>query len=548
MQLRLACCASAAALSVSFVPVLHAQDTPEPVETAEPAAREQTASPDPAARRVDILNYAVSGNTLLSTVEVQRALQPYLGPARPLADVDAAREALMNAFHAKGYETVNVIIPEQQVANGNIRLEVVEMRVGRLRVEGATYYSPDDIRARMPSVKEGEVPNYNELSQELAGVNRSRDRMVSPTVRAGLEPGTVDIDLTVEDSLPLHGSIELNDRASSSTERLKVSASATYGNLFQADHSLSIQGQFSPEAPEESWAVSASYAAPIKGTPLTLVAYGVHTDSDVAALGGINVLGSGDIVGLRAIYSAVAGDPAAPTVHQFTAGLDYKKFTESLLSDDNPSYTPIDYVPLMLRYDVSERRAAYDFDLGLGVAFGLRGLAADDIEFGLKRYNANANWLALRGDLSYIRKLPGDWRVGGGFAWQYAGEPLISNEQFSIGGFDSVRGYYESYKIGDDGLSGQFEVHSPNFAGTGSFLRELRLFGFADGGFIRIYDPLSVQEINGALASVGGGVNVSAVHGLNGAVTVARPFLEEGGTLTDFDSALRIQFRVWKAF
>ena len=68
MQLRLACCASAAALSVSFVPALHAQDTPEPVETAEPAAREQTASPDPAARRVDILNYAVSGNTLLSTV------------------------------------------------------------------------------------------------------------------------------------------------------------------------------------------------------------------------------------------------------------------------------------------------------------------------------------------------------------------------------------------------------------------------------------------------------------------------------------------------
>lgn len=548
MQLRLACCASAAALSLSLAPALQAQDMSQPVEENASTARETTPSSDPSARRVDILNYAVSGNTLLSTVEVQRALQPYLGPDRPLADVDAAREALMNAFHAKGYETVNVIIPEQQVANGNIRLEVVEMRVGRLRVEGATYYSPEDIRDRMSSVKEGEVPNYQQLSRELAGVNRSRDRMVSPTVRAGLEPGTVDIDLMVEDSLPLHGSIELNDRASSSTERLKVSASATYGNLFQADHSLSIQGQFSPEAPEESWAVSASYAAPIRGTPLTLVAYGVHTDSDVAALGGINVLGSGDIVGLRAVYSAVAGDPASPVVHQFTAGLDYKKFTESLLADDNPTYTPIDYMPLMLRYAVSERREDYDFDLGLGVAFGLRGLAADDIEFGLKRYNANANWLALRGDMSYVRKLPGDWRVGSRVAWQYAGEPLISNEQFSIGGFDSIRGYYESYKIGDDGLSGQFEIQSPNLAGNSALLRELRLFAFADGGFIRIYDPLSVQEVDGALASVGGGVNVSAAHGLNGAVTIARPFLEEGGTLTDFGSALRIQFRLWKQF
>ncbi|NDF95115.1 MAG: hypothetical protein EB107_04675 [Proteobacteria bacterium] len=35
---------------------------------------------------------------------------------------------------------------------------------------------------------------------------------VTPSLRPGLEPGTVDIDLTVKDKLPLHGSVELSDR------------------------------------------------------------------------------------------------------------------------------------------------------------------------------------------------------------------------------------------------------------------------------------------------------------------------------------------------
>ena len=93
----------------------------------------------------------------------------------------------------------------------------------------------------------------------------------------------------------------------------------TYGNLWQADHSISLQGQFTPEDPDQSWLVSGSYVAPIAGTPLTLVAYGVHNDSDIGAVGGINVLGSGDIAGLRAIYS-IPGD----SVYQsLTAGIDY---------------------------------------------------------------------------------------------------------------------------------------------------------------------------------------------------------------------------------
>ncbi len=542
MITRMAICASALALSVGITSAATAQQA-----KADPA--EQT-TPEPSERRIDILNFQVEGNSVLSTQDVERAVMPFLGPQRLLSDVDQAREALMAAYHDRGFETVSVMIPQQEVRDGNIRLKVLEMRVGRLRVEGADYYSPEDIRKRMPSLKEGEVPNYNELSEDMAAINKSRDRVVAPTLRAGLEPGTVDIDLTVEDSLPLHGSLELNDRSSSSTRRLKLTGSVTYANLFQADHSLSLQGQISPEDPGESWALSASYAMPIANTPLSLVLYGVHTDSDVAALSGINVLGKGDILGARAIYSLVTGDPAKPLVHQFTAGLDYKNFEENLLSDDedSASYTPIDYVPLSLRYALSKRTQNYDFNVGIGAAFGLRSFGADNEEFGNKRYNAKANWSALRGDISYNRNFS-DWRVGGTVNWQYAGEPLISNEQFSIGGWGSVRGYYESLNLGDDGISGQFQVDTPSLVGSGSgLLQHFSLYGFTDGGYAKIYDPLSVQDEHVSLLSVGGGFKMKLDHGLNALVSVSRPLLEESSTLSDFGDNYRIQFRVWEQF
>ncbi|WP_411820032.1 ShlB/FhaC/HecB family hemolysin secretion/activation protein [Hyphococcus formosus] len=500
-------------------------------------------------RRIDVLNYQIEGNSVLSRKEVEAAVMPYLGHQRLVSDVDEARKALLAAYQEKGFETVNVVIPAQDVRNGVVRLKVVEMKIGRLRVDGADYYSPEDIRERVPSLREGGVPNYNAVSKELAAVNKSADRLVTPTLRAGLEPGTVDVDLMVDDKLPLHGSIEVNDRASSNTKRYKVAASISYGNLFQREHSMNLQAQMSPEAPGESWVVSASYVAPLGKLPLTLVGYAVHTDSDVSAIGDINVLGKGNILGLRTIYSKVTGDPISPRIHQFTFGIDYKDFEESLFSENNPSYTPISYMPVSIGYSQAKRGTSYDMDLGLTAVFGVRGLAADDAEFGIKRFNAKANWSVVRANASYKYKFDSDWHVSAGIAGQWAGEPVISNEQFSIGGVQSVRGYYESFQLGDDGLSGQLQIDSPSFHGvTNGLIDELRLYTFSDAGYVRIYNPLSVQDSAAELVSVGGGIRLRALSGLNANVSIAKPFHRENSTLLDIGDEFRIQFRVWNEF
>lgn len=513
-----------------------------------PPSEAVDATPAPSGeRRVDILNYRINGNTVLPRTSVERAVMPFLGPQRPIADVEAARAALEKAYRDAGFETVGVEIPEQDVRAGIVHLSVTELKVGRLRVENARYYSPDDIREKLPSLAEGQVPNYRTVSAEIAAANKSGERLIVPSLRAGDTPDTVDVDLRVEDKHPIHGSLELNDRFSSRTDRLRLSGSLRHANMFQRGHTLSIQGQMTPTDPGQSWSLSGSYVAPIGSKGFSLLGYAVKSNSDVSAVNGVGVLGTGEIYGVRGLYSFMTGTGANAVIHQLTAGIDYKVFKESLILGADNTRTPIDYFPFTAQYTQVRRNDTYDLDLTIGATGGIRSLSATNEEFGLKRYNASASWLAVRGEVGFAYKFPGDWRLGARASGQLASGALISNEQFAAGGLESVRGYYESQDLGDDGVSVQAQFDTPSLL-KGGPLTSLSLFAFADGARLRIRTPLEGQQANTSLVSVGGGINLRALDRISLSALLAVPLRETGSIKTDIADTARIQVRAWTEF
>ena len=144
-----------------------------------------------------IREYRVTGANRLKKLEVEEAIYPFLGPQRTPDDVEQARLTLEKVYHDKGYQTVSVVVPQQDPRRGVIRLEVVEGKVGRLRVNGARFFLPSKIKSEAPSLAEGQVPDMNQVTKEIVGLNRLADRRVTPVLRAGVEPNTVDIDLNV---------------------------------------------------------------------------------------------------------------------------------------------------------------------------------------------------------------------------------------------------------------------------------------------------------------------------------------------------------------
>src|SRR5215471_8594646 len=123
-------------------------------QTAEPGGPSPSA-PAEHPRTFDINEFRIEGASQLSSIEVESAVYPFLGPGRVLEDVERARAALEKAYTDKGYQSVSVIIPQQTVRNGVVVLKVREGMVGRLRVRGARYFSPRQVKELAPSVAEG---------------------------------------------------------------------------------------------------------------------------------------------------------------------------------------------------------------------------------------------------------------------------------------------------------------------------------------------------------------------------------------------------------
>ena len=500
----------------------------------------------------DILEYRVEGNSVLPAISIERAVYPWLGEKKSIKDVEAARAALEKAYQDAGYPTVFVDIPEQAVEGGLVRLRVTEGRVERLRVTGSRYYSLGRIREKVPELAEDKVPYFPEVQKELASLNRGAERRVTPVLRPSRTPGKVEVDLKVADRFPLHGSVELNDRYSANTTRTRVNANLRYDNLWQREHSLSLGVQTAPENTDESRVLSATYVWPLDNGNY-LAAYGVLSKSDVAAVGDLSVIGDGRIAGLRYILPLRA---RKAYFHSLTLGVDYKDFGETLtLQGADSTNTPISYVPFSLGYEASLQGEGRLTQLGATLNFSLRGLADDTVEclpgvflneFACKRSGGNANYAYLRLDARHTRALPDGWSLFARAGGQVASGPLISNEQYTAGGVDSVRGYLESNSSGDDGMTGGVELRGPSLGKhLSARIDVLTPYLFAEGASLRVCDPLAGQVDRFNLLAAGVGLRFKGWGGTSGQLDLAYPFEDAG--LTESGEG-RLHFRLGYAW
>ena len=501
-----------------------------------------------------VSEYQIEGNSVLPVTTIEQAVYPYLGADKTISDVEQARKSLEQVYQKAGYSTVFVDIPEQSVVSGVVRLRVTEGRIAKLSVTGARYYSLGRIRSQISGLAPGTVPYLPQVQGQMTAANRAAaDRQITPVFRAGRTPGTVDVELKVKDQPPLHASLELNNRYSSNTSHTRAIGQIRYDNLWQREHSLSLQYQTAPQNTDEVQVAAATYLLRSENTDQLTALYIVHSRSDVAAVGDISVIGSGNIYGVRRI---VPLPPGKQYFHSLSLGMDVKDFKESvvLLGADGVN-TPIRYVPFSLAYSASLPGNTVTSQFSTTLNFSLRNLADKKIDncggqqedqFECKRRGAHSNYFYLKTEYQRTRKLPYDMSWTTKFGGQVASQPLISNEQISAGGTDSVRGYRESERLGDDGWLAGMEWRSPSFAGDKTpRLQELLFLMFAETARLRIKDPLPSQQSRFDLTGAGLGLRFSAWKNLKGELDWARA-LKDGATTKKDDN--RWHFRLEYGF
>lgn len=471
-----------------------------------------------------INEYLVRGNTMLDALAIENAVEPFLGPGRSMKDVQAARDALQKAYQAKGYQSIVVGIPPQHVQHGVILLQVAENRIGRLRVEGARYHSPEAIREAVPSLAEGSIPNFIQAQRELTRLNRQSDQQVVPALKPGTLPQTMDATLKVDDSSPLHASLEVNNDHSADTPELRSIANVRFDNLWQRGHSISATYIVAPQDRHAAEVYALSYLAPL-GHDWSLLASGYKSNSNSSIVGGTTVLGKGHAFSLQATRQLSTLGRYSQSV---SFGLSAKHFEQNITLGGQSSKAPISYVPLTLSYTGQRITDKASTVWTLAGNFGVRGLGSDGTHFDNQRYDAHENFAYLRLDLNYTRQLAHDYQFVFRASGQGASQPLLSSEQFAAGGNTSVRGYLTAEETADNGVLGSLELRTPSIASwLGAFANEWRFNAFVDGSRLLLIDPLPEQEGRFTLLSAGVGMRFTVFQCLDGTLEYAYP-LKDG--------------------
>lgn len=466
----------------------------------------------------DILAFDIEGNTVLPAAQVEAAVLPFMGEHKSMKEIEAARAALEQVYQQAGYLTVLVDVPEQRIDAGVVRLSVLEGRVGRQYVLGSRYHSQGWIRSRLSALASGEVPDFNLAQQQLAALNRGEERTIQPVLRPGRVPGTVDMDLQVRDRLPLSGSVELNNSHTHDTDEVRLSSSLRYDNFMQRDQSVSLSWLVAPREPRQSRVLTANYTAPLEDSPGDSLSFSLtNSNSNVEPLGSTTVVAAGRTYSLRRL----SGWSTTDGYRSLSYGVDYKDLRET-----STLATPVRYLPFQGNYSDQWSTGSERFQISATVTAALRqilqghvycpyaqfvGESGDADQFSCKRTGASGSFAVLKLDGRWQHRISAQQALTLRLGGQLASGPLISAEQYALGGVDTVRGYYEAELSGDVAALGSVEWQGPNW-GAEWPLSQARLTPalYADAARAWTLEPLAGQARRDSLASAGAGLRLNS--------------------------------------
>ena len=551
------------------------EDIPVPhVEVERPAG--QAPAKAESGPKFEIRSFEVRGNTLLAPTQIDAVLTRFEGKDKSIDDVQSARDALQNLYSREGFITVAVTIPQQTVAEGTIRLQVIEARLGDVEIEnpGIHWYSDSDIAERTPHLRPGAILRREDVASDLMKANTSPDLQVRPVMKPGSKPDTVDLTLDVEDRIPLHATVEIdNDRPPGSPET-RAQAQVSYLNLWDLGHEGSFFYQTAVSSnPEDVKIYGGTYRAPMPWSDRQSLFYYVvksDTTSEVVGGAGISLFGKGLTMGLR--YQAALPDlPEIPWFHHTVSlGIDRKDVENDLQQPPAPPppgeppppptpaiVTPIKYLPLSLAYsfniDTSQSQTYFqtglyaiqsgwiqggsrrDFQKNRGGTDDLSNPVDGNVQIVRLNFNELMRIPALLQTLAAGRfisfpeptsSLADDWTVQLTARGQWASEPLISTEQYAAGGLDSVRGYLQSEKFGDNAVNTQLELRTPfwNPQWSGKPLpARVQLLGYFDAAELYTKNPGESQRDVYELQGIGLGLQASFFDWLTARLYASHP-------------------------
>ena len=493
-----------------------------------------------ASPRFDITRFDVVDNTLLKAGDIDAAVTPYAGKQKDFSDIQRALEALEQVYRDRGFGVVQVLLPEQDITRGVVRLRVIEPRIGKVVVEGNKFFNDVNVRASLPGLQPGTTPNSLQLAQNLQLLAEHPAKQTTVLLRAGETESLVDATIKVTDEKPLKFVASFDNSGTSDTGRFRTGIAMQHSNMFNRDHVLSLQYVTNPEHPSKVQIYGMGYRIPLYSSYSSIEFFAGYSDVNSGTLQGLfNVSGSGTIMGKRYnFYLPKIGEYE----HKLALGLDYRAFQNQvvLVGGSGNQVPDVTVTPLSIAYNGLWRMSNSELGYYLSYSANVPGMNdGGDNSFKAVRTEATANYRIWRWGASYSRTLPGEWQFRGVINGQYTNDALVPGEQFGFGGPDSVRGFNIREVSNDKGYAGSLEIYTPELGAKFGWKDiKMRLLGFYDMGSTGRNNIQPGESSGQSGGSVGIGMRMTYGKHLNVRLDFAQ-VVEPAGNQAKYDQMLQ---------
>ena len=503
---------------------------------------------------VQVDRFVYTGQTLLDTDRLDAAVAPFKG-RRTLEELRRAAEAVQRLYAEAGYAGVVAYVPPQTGSDGTVTIAVVEGRIARVSVPGASAERAAAARASLPDLVEGRTPLVRRIDAQIEIANENPSRRLQLLLKPGAKAGEIDAELGVKDDPVTSVQVSLDDTGNERTGRYRAGVGWQHADVSGVGDTLGLQASTSPTKPSQVKVFSASYRRPFPAWLVVGDVYAAYSDVDAGssptAVGDIRFNGRGNLAGVRATRYLVR---SGAYDRRFSVALDWREYLNQCEIANlpqgacGPAEADVAVTPLTLDYSVRSTEAV-PWTLALAVVTNLHlgGRHTDAADFQAVRDGARPRYTAVRLNGSAVFNVAEGWQLRARLAGQWTGDALVPGEQFGLGGAFSVRGYEERELAGDSGVLSTLELGGPELLplfGVEGQASSLRAFAFADAGRVSNQRdaPCDGERSRCSAASLGAGLQYVR-PGVQGRFAVGAA-LKDGVTTERGDARVHFQLNL----
>ncbi len=423
--------------------------------------------------QVFVKDIKLTGNRVISNEELGKVTAPYENRTLSSEDLQSLRQALTVYYIDKGYVNSGAVIPDQEVKEGIIEIQIVEGKLTDIELSGNEWLRDSYIAKRLRLGSEDAL-NLQILQERMQVLDQDRRiERLNAELKPGIQPGEGVLQVLVEEARPYELGVFFNNYYSTSVGELHGEVYGAHYNLTGFGDVLTARYGITEGIDD----VGALYSFPLTARDTRLNLYFDRGNSDIVE----EPFDAIDITSETETYGVILSHPFYLTPRrQLLAELVFeRRRSETFLLGEPFPFSPgtddgkSDVTVLRLRQEWVDRGPTHVLALRSTLSFGLDALGATSNELGANGRFANCpfsdicpdgQFFAWLGQVQWVRRLwDTDNQVLVRSELQWAADPLLPLEQLGVGGASTVRGYRENLLVRDRGFVGSIEFRFPVF-------------------------------------------------------------------------------------